>query len=504
MPFTRQSAAAGRVASIVVITIALAGWGAPDGLPQSSAADEVTPTTAELFRRLEAAEEELRYLRARDEERSEWEQDVIRRLPAVPVEHSFASTALDGAEYGKCVCGCCDGTKPICQGAGAVSQFCDDSLSWNKCPWRIVPFGFLSGEAISASSSTRARPFIMYMSDARGANDQFTVHGQTTALGLNFSGPQIGSFRLGGMILFNFLGGRPALNQSSPFFLRGYGELKNEYWRFTFGQQGDLFNPLNPVTVNFGGHKQAGNGGSFRGSFRAERFFRPSDTVQWTLQSAISQQVVTDFTVDPRIIGDDNGWPNVEARVGLGLGCPSGGSRPVELGVSGVIGQTRTFGILNVLLPALGDGVYSTWGVSTDFQFNAGRWGINGEFFVGQALGTYNMGIGQSLDPTGFNAIRAIGGWGDIWYKLTDCLTVRVGYGIDDPNTDDLSAFGVLLPAPVFGQRSLNTVAWGNIIWDISKYLDVGFEVSYRETNYIAPSISNTGMIYHFRTRAKF
>ena len=70
---------------------------------------------------------------------------------------------------------------------------------------------------------------------------------------------------------------------------------------------------------------------------------------------------------------------------------------------------------------------------------------------------------------------------------------MRVGYGIDDPNTDDLSAFGVLLPDPVFGQRSLNSVAWANVIWDVSKYLDVGFEVSYRETNYIAPSISNTG-----------
>jgi len=311
------------------------------------------------------------------------------------------------------------------------------------------------------------------------------------------AGPQVGCIQLGGMILFNFLGDRPALNQATPFFLRGYGELKNENWRFAFGQQGDLFNPLNPVTVNFGGHKQAGNGGAFRGSLRLERFLRPRDDVQWTIQSAISQQVVTDFIVDPRIVGTDNGWPNVEGRVGLGLGRACGSTRPVELGVSGVIGETRAFGLL-------GEGVFTTWGVATDAQFTHGRWGTRGEFFVGQAIGTYNLGIGQSLDPTGFSAIRSIGGWGDVWYKLTPCLTAHVGYGIDNPNDDDVGQFLDDDLNPVTGQRSRNEVAWANLIWDVSQHFDVAFEVSYRETDYVAPSESNSAMIYHFRSRLKY
>ena len=60
--------------------------------------------------------------------------------------------------------------------------------------------------------------------------------------------------------------------------------------------------------------------------------------------------------------GADNGWPNVEGRVGLGLGRLAGGSGPFELSVSGVIGETRAFGVLE-------EGVYTTWGVSTDAQF---------------------------------------------------------------------------------------------------------------------------------------
>jgi len=36
-----------------------------------------------------------------------------------------------------------------------------------------------------------------------------------------------------------------------------------------------------------------------------------------------------------------------------------------------VIGETRAFGLL-------GEGVFTTWGVSTDAQFTVGRWGARG------------------------------------------------------------------------------------------------------------------------------
>ena len=50
------------------------------------------------------------------------------------------------------------------------------------------------------------------------------------------------------------------------------------------------------------------NGGAFRGSLRAERYFRPNNNVQRTVQIALSQQVITDFVVNPLIVGEDNGW----------------------------------------------------------------------------------------------------------------------------------------------------------------------------------------------------
>ena len=72
------------------------------------------------------------------------------------------------------------------------------------------------------------------------------------------------------------------------------------------------------------------------------------------------------------------------------------------------------------------------------------------------------MSRGQSLDPTGFRAIRTVGGWGDVWYKLTPRLTAPMGYGIDNLNPNDVGQFlgaddG---PTPIAGHRR-ETVAEG-------------------------------------------
>ena len=104
----------------------------------------------------------------------------------------------------------------------------------------------MTGEAIASDSSLTPRPFILFVNNDIGTDEkQFTVHGQTTALGFNFKGPKIGSLQAGGDILFNFLGDRPVLNQSTPFLLRAYGDLKNEQWRFGFGVAPDISGALN-------------------------------------------------------------------------------------------------------------------------------------------------------------------------------------------------------------------------------------------------------------------
>ena len=241
------------------------------------------------------------------------------------------------------------------------------SLAWKKGPWQITPYGLLTGEFIASDASTTSRPYILFVNDQIGTDEkQFTVHGQTTALGFDVKGPKVGSLQAGGQILFNFLGTTPNLNQSTPFLLLAFGDLKNENWRFGFGVAPDIFGARTPTTVNFGGHLQAGNIAAFRGQFRVERYIQASKNVRWTTMSAISQQVVSDFSTNPLAIGTDNGWPNIEGRVLLSLGHSRSGEAPVQIGVAGVIGETRAIGLTD-------RNVSDTWGLSVDGQLDFGR-----------------------------------------------------------------------------------------------------------------------------------
>jgi hypothetical protein len=82
---------------------------------------------------------------------------------------------------------------------------------------------------------------------------------------------------------------------------------------------------------------------------------------------------------------------------------------------------------------------------------------------------------------------------------LTPCLHTHWGYGVDNPFNRDVT----------LAQRTLNTATWGNLIWDVTKNFQVGFEVSRWETDYKAlPAAfvlgNNEGMIYHLRLQYAF
>lgn len=138
--------------------------------------------------------------------------------------------------------------------------------------------------------------------------------------------------------------------------------------------------------------------------------------MQWTVQAALSEPVAT--TLDPafRII-EDNGWPNIEACIALGIGTPDTSGlepvRPIQVGISGLGGQIRTTGILANQVVA------DVWGLGVDLRWQmTSCFGIAGEFYTGQGLGTYGGEILQNINldsgtPSDSNLqlIRSIASW---------------------------------------------------------------------------------------------
>lgn len=381
-----------------------------------------------------------------------------------------------------------------------------EKFTWRSKNFTIRPFGQLRGEAIysEAAQSADATIFFLNPRDPRFHEDQFTVHGKTSMLNFAITGPKLGAFQTGGMIIMNFTGSQPLRNLSGPNLFNAYGEIKNDYWRFAFGRMFDLFGPINPSTVNLGQQRGAGNLGIWRGAIHVDRYFTPSCYSKWTLSGRISQQDVNDFLVVPTVRGTDNGLPNFEGRIGWEIGPTIDGHKVLEIGVSGLYGQTRAVDPVGLVFEGIvlppGQAVSDSWGVNLDVQLQWKHFGIRGEIWTGQAAGTYFMAGLQSLNPLLGTPIRSTGGWGEVYVKPNDHLRFSVGYSLDDPRNRDLGFFTANGP----GQRARNQVIWGNVIWDVTDYFQLGFEVSHRETDYLNDINSNSGMTYHFSSMLKF
>jgi hypothetical protein len=326
-------------------------------------------------------------------------------------------------------------------------------------------------------------------------NHTLDLNARQSLLGVLFTGPNIRNFHSGGRISAVFFDASVLADQNGFLLQQSYGELFNEHWRFAAGLQFDVFAPGLPTVLPFsylGGSGSPGN--CIRGQIRVEHFGDVASKSQWTFQGALSQPLNTAVTPDI-ILDEDNGKPNVEGRIGFGWGKPAPigllEQRPLEVSVSGLVGQLRRTAPPDVPPRRV---VSDVWGAAFDFRVNlAGRYGFKGEAYTGQALGNYNGAILQSLDAVTWKAIRSKGGWAEGFVYLTPMLHSHIGYGIDDPVDDDMTA----IPNSLFG-RTYNSTLYGNLLWNLNKTLRIAFELTHRKTEYKEPTnLSNEGFGFH-------
>ena len=393
-------------------------------------------------------------------------------------------------EGGDCPCCLCAPCQCPCPPAECLP--CPRVNLLNPC-WQMLVGGALTMDAMSHSARPIApgTPFFL-TPGGPFEDDTFDIHGRGTTMYFALVGPEVGNFRAGGLIAFALYNDAIVVDRYGFLPYMGYGELKNETWRIAGGLQADIFAPVLPNVLPFSFLMASGNAGVFRGQLRAERYLYPAEDEQVTLTAGISDADPT--IVNNNTLSEDNGWPNVELRAAWAVGEPQqvglAAQRPFEVGVSAVVGELRT----RILGPALDRVVADVWGLAGDIRWRVNDfWGFQGELFTGQGLGTYAGGVFQSVNTANFDAVHATGGWGEVYCYLTPCLHTHAGYAFDDPANGDLAT----------GQITRNETFFTNVIWDATQNFRLGFEITYRETNYLALN-SNDGIGLHGQMQWKF
>jgi len=109
-----------------------------------------------------------------------------------------------------------------------------------------------------------------------------------------------------------------------------------------------------------------------------------------------------------------------------------------------------------------------------------------GEGYTGQGLGNYAANVFQTFNSQNFTAVRGSGGLlGGFWY-LNDQLVLNAGYGIDAPERADLALDGI----------ARNEAWYTNLFWDVTRTVQLGFQVDYRQTDYVALP-DNSAMVFY-------
>lgn len=410
-------------------------------------------------------------------------------------------------------------TDNVAAGGGPADTCCDCCCFPCECPlppaaclpcprinllnpsWQLLVTGNFTLDMLGNTARPVApgTPFFL-APDGPFDQDTFDIHARQSNLIFALVGPQMGGFQSGGLLFVNLYNDAVIADRYGILPINAYGELKNETWRFAGGLQIDIFAPLLPTVLPFSYLMASGNAGVYRGQLRAERYWYPSDIDQITFTAGISDPTATTVNDSTAVTGstaitEDNGWPDIEMRLAWGAGEPQQVGlvpmRPFEVGVSAVIGQIRT----TVVAPP-SRVIDDVWGLAFDLRWRINeRWGVSGELFHGQTLGTYGGGVFQNVNSFTFEPVHATGGWGQLDYYFTPCLHSHFGAGIDNPADSEL----------FLGQVAQNRTIFANLIWDINASLRIAGELTFRDTNYIGPAaLDNDGVGVHGQVQLKF
>jgi len=237
-------------------------------------------------------------------------------------------------------------------------------------------------------------------------------------------------------------------------------------WHVLFGQEWDLFSPLNPSTLNTGANLWRQGNLGFR---RPQICFTSKNPIgdSGGIEAAASLNLPSNsMSMDDS--GNTTGIPMVEGRIGYWHELSAG---KLKAYLSGAYARHRN--------AVAGGADVNNWGIAASISAPLHRFFIpSGEFHYGYSLG---MMLSNASDT---QRQRMIAGWAQVKSVWLTWLESNVGYGIDTLDSSEVAA----------GWVKRNQVAFANIKFKPVKSFIIGLEYDYMNTNYKGTGASKANM----------
>jgi hypothetical protein len=342
----------------------------------------------------------------------------------------------------------------------------------------IKPYGYIKLDAYydsqkaiptSGGGSTTYGGYTLYTAAKTGGESDgtFDFSARDSRFGLDFSLPAENDILVTAKFENDFFinGGDTAY---SVRLRLAYTDLAfGNGWSIRAGQDWDAFFYVAPITVDAGFLGDSG----YLYSRRAQlKLTKSTDIGSSKLIAKIAVVRTASGDTDGLGIDDgiDSGTPTVEALLAFETKLLS--SKPTKISIGGEYG-TETLDASGNLDAKDYDSSLVVAGI---FFPIVDQFAIAGNAWYGENIDGWLGAVGQGINTTYKTSIAAKGGWVQAVINPTAVLNVNLGYGLDDPNDNDLKA----------GGRTENTRIFANAFYKLTKAVTLAGEYSIIKTSY--------------------
>ncbi len=360
-----------------------------------------------------------------------------------------------------------------------------------KSKFDVSLSGYVKFDLFHDNSEVGKGDYFFYANpgDSKEAKQEvFSATAKRSRIGLTIDGPQTGADgKTKAYIEADFAGGYPSSSTAAtqPLFRirQAWAEYSNSWFEARIGQDYALIGLFSANSVSSSNMACFGNLWIQEPQVRLT--FKKDD---FKLQASINRPVsgngapVAFLSSDPVEDGERSGKPWYMGRLAWE-------TKELQLSASAHYGLTK--------IASLNGKTHNNASNSLNVDILAKKYGFTfmAKGFAGENLKSFNGGIQQGTVADSFNVenVKSHGAWASLQYQFNDRLASTVAYGFDDPDDGKLKT----------SMRSKNTIAWGNLEFNIQKALIFMLEGQYVETDYINRRQGHNFRL-HFCTFFKF